>query len=467
MSRAGTWRTRGVLVVGVLWALGLAGCSRVFTRPSGDREEPRRAHLAPGPLFAPRTSFTFALFLPSKAGVPLPPALPEYIRQRYPPLQLVSAASEGVALPTVRISSHSASEYPLPDGETLEMGVRRLTPHEQAQLAASERVLLLEFTTQPPALEAVRQAHVLALELARAHGGLVWDEAVREFFSVEAWQALRLDGWEQGAPLLENHFNSYLYSEGEGISRVLTVGLSKFGLPDLEVPQVPGALSGKMGTLVNLVAQLMLEGTPVQADGGFPVVLDTLRFAPLRERLLSQVLPGAPRQVLLELSPVEPLEGVEDDRLVSLFFPAHPGDTPSERPYAALAALFGAKDEIRSTAHDDELMAASRRARDELLFRIKPRFQEGMEPGTRLFVKAPFGTTGGGTEWMWILVTDWEASALAGMLDSEPEDVPGLKAGAPVEVKEDVLFDFLLVRPDGTTEGNQTERIILERSGGR
>ncbi|ADO71328.1 DUF2314 domain-containing protein [Stigmatella aurantiaca] len=467
MRRIGTWRARGVLVVGVLWALGLAGCSRVFSRPSGEGFEPGRAHLAPGPLFAPRTSFRFALFLPSKAGVPLPPALPEYVRQRFPPLQLVNVASEGVALPTVRISESPASEYPLPDGETLEMGVRRLTPHEQAQLAAAERVLLLEFTTEPPALEAVRQAHALALELARAHGGLVWDEVVREFFSVEAWQALRLDGWEQGEPLLENHFNSYLFSEGEGIARILTVGMGKFGLPDLEVSQVPSALTSKVGTLLNLIAQLMLEGTPVQANGGFLVALDSLRFEPLRERLLSQVLSGAPRKTLVELSPVEPLEGSQDNRIVSLFFASHPGDTPSERPYAALAALFGAKDEIRSTDHDDELLAASRRARDELLFRIKPLFQEGMEPGTRLFVKAPFGTRAGGTEWMWILVTDWEASALAGMLDSEPEDVPGLKAGAPVEVNEDVLFDFLLVRPDGTTEGNQTERIILERSGGR
>jgi hypothetical protein len=36
-----------------------------------------------------------------------------------------------------------------------------------------------------------------------------------------------------------------------------------------------------------------------------------------------------------------------------------------------------------------------------------------------------------------------------------------------VTVEEDSLFDYLLLWPDGTSEGNETERLILQRAGQR
>jgi hypothetical protein len=38
--------------------------------------------------------------------------------------------------------------------------------------------------------------------------------------------------------------------------------------------------------------------------------------------------------------------------------------------------------------------------------------------------------------------------------------VPGLKAGATVEVEEASAFDYLHVFPDGHREGNQTEALL-------
>jgi uncharacterized protein YegJ (DUF2314 family) len=131
-----------------------------------------------------------------------------------------------------------------------------------------------------------------------------------------------------------------------------------------------------------------------------------------------------------------------------------------------MVELFGARDEMVHTQHDEELLATSRRAVEKLLSEVKPRFVRGLEPGERLFVKAPFKTRSGDDEWMWVRVQRWDGPKLHGVLDSDPRDVPDIGAGSPVVVEESSLFDYLLVHPDGSSEGNETQEIILRGRGG-
>lgn len=76
-------------------------------------------------------------------------------------------------------------------------------------------------------------------------------------------------------------------------------------------------------------------------------------------------------------------------------------------------------------------------------------------------VKAPFTTLAGGREWMWVEVSAWNANGqISGLLRNEPEDVPGLHGGQTVNVHQRDVFDYLRVRTDGVTEGNETSQII-------
>ncbi|NTX08358.1 DUF2314 domain-containing protein [Myxococcus sp. CA040A] len=443
----------------VLCALALSGCA---TRAATLRPIP--PPLPPGPLFSPRATFRFAVVHTPKPGTPVLLKVEELVRERFTVLRLAGEGTGAAPLPTVRVSERALKDHPLPEQGMLEIAARGLSPQEQAQLAASERITVLEFTTEPPAFEAVRQAHALALELARASGGLVWDEHAGEFFSVEGWHERRLEGWDGGEPMLPRHFNTRVYSEWDGTARLMTAGLGTFGLPDLGVQQVPAPLAHTVGTFMNLVAQLMVEGTAIRKNGVFPITVDALKLASYREALLEQVPPEAPRRTLIGLLPVDPSDVEGENRLVEIIFKARPGDNPSERPYAAIAEVFGTQSEIVHVDEDPELLAASRRAVEALLTRIKPRFQEGLELESKLLVKARFTTHDGGIEWMWVHVTRWEGSVLHGVLNSEPEAVPELKAGSPVAVREDSLFDYILER-DGGSEGNETQRLILERSG--
>jgi uncharacterized protein YegJ (DUF2314 family) len=110
--------------------------------------------------------------------------------------------------------------------------------------------------------------------------------------------------------------------------------------------------------------------------------------------------------------------------------------------------------------HDEELMAASARARQTAL-QYKPRYAKAPpRSGERLVVKAPFATASGGHEYMWVEVLRWQGATIYGLLESEPRDVLKLKSGARVEVAESAIFDYILHKPDGSREGDLTGELI-------
>jgi uncharacterized protein YegJ (DUF2314 family) len=60
---------------------------------------------------------------------------------------------------------------------------------------------------------------------------------------------------------------------------------------------------------------------------------------------------------------------------------------------------------------------------------------------------------------MWIEVIGW-GETIKGILQNEPFNVPNLRAGAEVHVTQDKIFDYIRYYPDGTSEGNETGKLI-------
>src|SRR5262249_41288905 len=121
--------------------------------------------------------------------------------------------------------------------------------------------------------------------------------------------------------------------------------------------------------------------------------------------------------------------------------------------------FFGADDDVTHIEHTEELLAASRKAREQLpeLYKV---FHQGLKPGEYIEVKAPFRAVDEGNEWMWVEVTKWDGHNITGVLENDPEKVPGLHGGQVVEVNEDDVFDYIRHYSDGHSEGNTTREII-------
>jgi uncharacterized protein YegJ (DUF2314 family) len=345
-----------------------------------------------------------------------------------------------------------------PDAAALEHFGRGLSDSEKSKLARARSVILFELTgAGARALEDYPEAVKLAREFTQAFGGYFWDDETRNAYDADALGPA-IASWQEGLPDVRSHVTLHLYQDGE-LLRIVSLGMIKFGLPDVVINQVPGSDAESMGNLANLVMQTLIERGSLDGPERLRVAIDRVKQPTLKAALESSVLPGAERSVELTLVPGTLEEGDADNRLLEIAFPGPP-ETLQERQNHALSVLFGAEDDgIVRVKHDAQLLAASRRAREKALS-LKPRFEHGPPLGETLLVKAPFQTPQREHEWMWVEVTSWKGPTIAGILRNDPVEVPGLKAGARVEVQADQIFDYILKKRDGTIEGNETAKLI-------
>jgi hypothetical protein len=249
---------------------------------------------------------------------------------------------------------------------------RTLSPEERKSLMKARQATVLSFRVpfeqrHEALLAATRFAHQVASE----HSAFLWDSETREYFSPKSWKELRLEGWSAGVPFVPAHIVLHVYREGEAL-RLISLGMAKFGLPDLVVEKVPQSLSEEMGRLVNSVAQLLAEGMVLSADGTMDVDLAKLKDARLKEQLASRTQKGALRRAKLQALEAQRDQGDPDNPLLELGFPGS-GDLHA-RYVAALDALFGKRpDNITPVAPGDpELEAVARKARARLV-ELRPR----------------------------------------------------------------------------------------------
>lgn len=370
------------------------------------------------------------------------------------------AAAEKATGASVVIGAPTLADYAPPEKSTLQYFGRGLSPEDEEALLASKSVTVLSF--RGPGAQAAQQYRA-ALELVGAVvgevGGYPWDEEARLVFTGKSWAGL-LEHWQDGEPQLNKHVALHAYRDGELI-RIVSLGMVKFALPDLAVNQVSGDSSGSMSSLANLVCQTLYEQGKLGSDGHLVASIDALKHAELKAELSEDLKNNAKRRVEVQLATSKPAEGDSDNRLLEIAFPGTVS-TLQERQSAALSELFGAHDSIVNVKHDDELLAASERARKKALI-IGKRYVKGPPFGEQLLVKAPFDTTAGGTEWMWVEVVSWNGNEIDGILKNDPFDVPSLKDGSRVEVQASKIFDYILKKKDGSSEGNETGVILQAR----
>ncbi len=354
-------------------------------------------------------------------------------------------------------------EFPLPDADSLEHFVSDMTEAEMRQLAACRGVTIFEVAgAASRSHEDYNKALTLAEKLATKLDGFIWDAETRIAYTVRGWAAQR-DGWQGQLPDVTRHVTIHSYRDGE-LMRLVSLGMVKFGLPDVAVNDVSSTQTNNMGNLLNLIMQRLLEGEGIDQQGRFHASIDAVRLAEVKQHLLSDLLPSAKRELVVSLSPSPPAEGDADNRLLVLVFPGDPKSL-QERHSEAIASLFGAQDGIAYVKHDAALLAASERARKKL-FALKPNYAEAPPYGEVLLVKAPFVTPDGGNEWMWVEVVRWKGDTIDGILKNDAYEIPELKDGARVQIQDEKLFDYILTKRDGSREGNETGPLLEQRAKG-
>jgi uncharacterized protein YegJ (DUF2314 family) len=449
-----------VVIVGfIIWRTYSPEGEEPAARPTDERlgegeAGPPGDPVPAGSLLAEKTSFVLAVFHPQEPKDDPAETVQAILKNRNLKLRLEQAAGEDTRPPAVVVRRTDTKTYPVPPEDLIQYFGRGLSRDDVSRLNKSRHVTTLWFLSPPDGfLEILKEAYLLAGDLAAGWKGFVWDEETRECFTPRVFSQRRIEAWKDKFPLVTDHIVLHAYSTGD-LNRAITLGMAKFGLPDIYIKDFPRSYVNGMGILTNLVAQSILEKPHLEKEGLLHLDLAALSTEQGKE---ADKLGG---RATLHVAVGTREEGDPMNRLIEAVFPGKP-ETLNVRQEALLEKLFGpGSDGVVSVEHNQELLAASREAKKHVLEKLKPRFKAGLAPGERLSVKAPFKTPEGGQEWMWIEVVRWEGDKIYGILMNDPHYIPGLKSGARVETTEGVVFDYIHETPDGKSEGNETGKIM-------
>lgn len=102
------------------------------------------------------------------------------------------------------------------------------------------------------------------------------------------------------------------------------------------------------------------------------------------------------------------------------------------------------------------LEEATARVRKDLVD-LEAAWATGLPPGDVLAVNVPFRTRFGGMEYLWIEVARWQEGSLSGTLVTEPNEVPGVRKGDMLNVRQADVYDYVYRRADGSRSGSLTK----------
>lgn len=454
------WRWGQVLPGAWLVAVLAAG---LLSQPvAADEAKP----LPAGPQLVGPIRYQFAIYYPALPAKPPMAALESRLKALPQAPRRVDQVPDEISGPLMRatLEKNALKTYTPPSLQLLQYFGRGVSREQALAVQKADQALIMDFVhLTAGAMAAYRTSLVLAEQVARDTSGLLWDDETRELFTPDAWHQRRLEGWDGDTPDVQMHTVIHAY-QGDALVRAITLGMVKFGQPDVVVSDFSWGENRSMGNLVNLTAQALVEGAVVGPRGFFDLDIRGIRHARARQQQLDSLLPKSTGVAPLMLVQGTPDDGDPRNRLAEIRFERVDGPDRYARQGALLSGLFGSTDAIKRIKHDDELRQASQRAKAKLPA-LRDAFTKGLQPGEYIMLKAPFDTPDGNHEWMWVEVTKWQGEAISGLLKNEPFDIPTLHAGQIVQVRQQDVFDYLRRRPDGREEGNETSKIIERMQG--
>ena len=373
-------------------------------------------------------------------------------------------AGEFQKLGTIATVDHrweKTEDYAPPTPDAFRYRTVDLKAEQGAVIAKSKRVLVLTFSAAPTRLlETNRLAEALLARLAEDTAGLPWDEECRFLYSIAAWRKRRVDAWQGNIPDVRGEITIDAYRNPE-LVRVITLGMRKFGLPDLVFSEVASSTTRPAGNLVNACAQRMLEGQRPEKER-FKLVLSEIKHDRMRASAIENPYPGATGKLIFNLLPTSREEGDPANTLWIIECPYAPGASRMERQSSALASLFGSKDEmVGAKAGDPEMLAAGEKAR-KAFFAAAPEYRKGLQANEHLIVKTGF-KIGDQTEYMWAEVIHWNIASLDCILVNDSNFDKTLREGRRITVALKDVYDYIHSKPDGSSEGNETGKVLQSR----
>jgi len=336
---------------------------------------------------------------------------------------------------TLQVVPSSAWSLERLDVDTVARG---LTTREQSGLKSLPRVVVVHVNAATSTKQlALRTGTAVAAVVAEKVGGLVWDQLLNRVENGRDFAAHAVTT-PLDAPVFRRDRIELLYEPKEdGVVRLLTSGLSRWGVADVEAPTVPTAASERVADIVLGVAAAIANGVTTAS----PVTVSRDDLAKARGRDYPDAGMPAVAAFELDVTSVHPESGDPNDFIVRV----EPSAGEGPLAYVDLAGRFFGS---LTAAPAADVMAERRERAQVRLTNALARWTESRATGARLVVLLPFGIPGdAGTESMWIDVTRADARTVTGKVMDEPLGATDLHKGDAVTRPRGEVEDLDLRAP--------------------
>jgi uncharacterized protein YegJ (DUF2314 family) len=290
--------------------------------------------------------------------------------------------------------------------------------------------------------------------------GVVQDAASHILWGTPEWQAHAAAPTEN---LIQSHVKFEIIDEEETVW-IHSHGMRKFGLPDLEMEEIPSELAAPGRDLMIMVAESLVS----QRDSGLDFhakmsILSTpFSFgAEIRPRDEEGHFPAGSLRILPHMPDYDlhrPDAARHVLKMLASSYRSHvAAGRKSEAPKPEHQHAEPADEKIASLKQ--EYLAAHKKALRELLV-FKKSFQTRKESDGNIHaVKVGFPSPGGELEWMWVSLESWRENSLEGRLENVPVLRKDLWKGSPIRVSEADIFDWVITRKGHVVTGAFTENV--------
>lgn len=257
-----------------------------------------------------------------------------------------------------------------------------------------------------------------------------------------------------------------IQSAGDHGLWVTTKGMTRFGLPELQVDNVPPQCGNPVANLVTGIAgrllDLWLDALRTRGDSAFARIPSIFEVSEADVAEANLAEPRGGGRVLVRLA-FDPASDDETDSFLTVQPPDDYHDSAGEYFAYACAEMFGAPTpDVRYLPKGEAMDLAIGKAR-ETLPAVRTRFLEGgIPPEARLMIKYQLEGSGG-TEYPWVYVNSWkEAGTVLGNSASDAVYDLQTRTGRPVVVRADTIVDWgIWVDGQGIIEGGFTHTLVL------
>jgi hypothetical protein len=312
-----------------------------------------------------------------------------------------------------------------------------LPPSSRVRVGRSTRVVTVRVSTATSSQQlAVRAAIAGAAAIAKKLDGWVDDPLLGR---IETWR--QFAGHAVSEPLDASTFRRdridvVVEPREEGVVRIVTAGLARWGAPDVEAARVPSGAQEAATTIVLGVAAAVADGL---AAGPCLLSVDDLGRA-RGEPFPSDSGSPAPSAVSIDLVSVRAETGDANDFVARISPPS--GEGPLA--YLELAEHFFGPLAMESADGERDRHAV---AQGRLVTALA-RWSAEQARGARLAVALPFAIPGdAGTESMWVEVTRYDATSVSGTLLDDPLGATDHARGENVTRPRSEVLDMRLAGP--------------------